>query len=589
MKENINKSLSRYKPKNNFIVLVVSLLVLLSLLPQILMAISKDTNTVLGTVYGKVTDEEGIGIPAVLRFISPESDIFETHYTDWLGGFELHLPATRYTIEIMHGPEYEIARSSFTLVPNEKKKLTFSLSRLYDLSKIGWFGGDAHLHSSYSDGSDDVALVALAAISNGLSWAFLTDHNTVEGHSEWLAARRFLLSSTLLEQKQQFIAIPGEEITTELGHFNVAGNRELVGWTPSKGSEDLKRIFSEAVLKSSITIVNHPFAPDNLGYKNWELINFFNALEVWNGRYPPYMMENYEAMSFWFELLNQGMKIAGISGTDCHDITGEPYGSLSMAPSNVIIDYFPISSDFFDEHEAEFRSWFRSGLYPGNPRVYVNTPVLNEFNVLGALSRGNCFITNGPLVLVNIDDKGPGEVIPVIETKKLELDIKIMSNQPLSKIIIIQGGRIVKEKKLAGLTDYVTKVDIDPNIGDWIIVQVFGNYPLFAITNPIYLDSDVQEVTSKVKIIGPESTLIYNGSVKVVSKTPNAMNALIQACIISGNSWREMGGLIVEIAGYEMQKSAGWMYEVNGEIPTVGAKDYFLKDGDEVVWYWSSW
>lgn len=36
-------------------------------------------------------------------------------------------------------------------------------------------------------------------------------------------------------------------------------------------------------------------------------------------------------------------------------------------------------------------------------------------------------------------------------------------------------------------------------------------------------------------------------------------------------------------------KSSGWMYEVNGEAPTVAANECVLKNGDSVRWYFSSW
>lgn len=36
-------------------------------------------------------------------------------------------------------------------------------------------------------------------------------------------------------------------------------------------------------------------------------------------------------------------------------------------------------------------------------------------------------------------------------------------------------------------------------------------------------------------------------------------------------------------------QSSGWMYEVNGEMPTVAANEMVLNDGDVVRWYYSSW
>ena len=48
----------------------------------------------------------------------------------------------------------------------------------------------------------------------------------------------------------------------------------------------------------------------------------------------------------------------------------------------------------------------------------------------------------------------------------------------------------------------------------------------------------------------------------------------------------EEDGLILSIDGMEQDEDAGkyWLYEVNGEQPTVGAAECEIKDGDQVKW-----
>ncbi|WEG74184.1 DUF4430 domain-containing protein [Vagococcus intermedius] len=47
----------------------------------------------------------------------------------------------------------------------------------------------------------------------------------------------------------------------------------------------------------------------------------------------------------------------------------------------------------------------------------------------------------------------------------------------------------------------------------------------------------------------------------------------------------EENGMISAIDGHEKndKEQKYWLYEVNGEQPTVGAKEYKLKDGDKIV------
>ncbi|HOL67107.1 MAG TPA: PHP domain-containing protein, partial [bacterium] len=40
----------------------------------------------------------------------------------------------------------------------------------------GWLVGDAHLHSTYSDGNSSIAVMASRAKDLGLQWLYLTDH-----------------------------------------------------------------------------------------------------------------------------------------------------------------------------------------------------------------------------------------------------------------------------------------------------------------------------------------------------------------------------------------------------------------------------
>jgi len=48
----------------------------------------------------------------------------------------------------------------------------------------------------------------------------------------------------------------------------------------------------------------------------------------------------------------------------------------------------------------------------------------------------------------------------------------------------------------------------------------------------------------------------------------------------------EEGGFISTIEGYEQDEDAGryWLYYINGEMPSVGAAEYELQEGDEIEW-----
>jgi len=48
----------------------------------------------------------------------------------------------------------------------------------------------------------------------------------------------------------------------------------------------------------------------------------------------------------------------------------------------------------------------------------------------------------------------------------------------------------------------------------------------------------------------------------------------------------EKGGFISTIEGYEQDQDAGryWLYYINDEMPSVGAAEYELQEGDQIEW-----
>lgn len=435
-------------------------------------------------IAGIVTDGENHPIVAQVRFLNPENGILLTDYTNWFGRFQQELPAGKYTIEVCKGPEYEIKRISIEL-SHDTEEIHINLKRLYNLESMGWFSGDAHLHTIYSDGKQDVETVAKACVACGLSWAILTDHNTIKGGIEWTAASKYGL-----------LPILGEEVTTPLGHFNALGISEIVNWKVNE-KQDIGRIFADISKQSAIAQINHPFDMKDY-FVDWD-IKGYDVIEIWNGGSAPNLngMGNYEAKMYWFKILNTGTQIHATANSDCHDVYSN-YSMLAFLPVDKVLSAIekefsePTMKNYVMENESAMRNWVKYGLYPGTPRTYVKATKLTPFAVLKALARGNSFMTNGPLLLIEIDGKGPGEMVSALNKESLNLDIKVFSNTPLEKITVIQGGEIVQEIDVNGQRECILSKEIDPDNGSWIVVEAYGPYPVYAISNPIYLSNSYQ-------------------------------------------------------------------------------------------------
>ncbi|WP_431981830.1 CehA/McbA family metallohydrolase [Streptomyces qinglanensis] len=124
--------------------------------------------------------------------------------------------------------------------------------RVPRLDGAEWLAGDLHAHTVHSDGSLTLDELARAAASEGLDFLAVTDHNTVS-HHPWLPA---------VARRQGIRLLPGQEVTTDLGHANAFGD---TGWI------DFRRPAGEWLEQTEaaggVLSVNHPLADDC----GWEL------------------------------------------------------------------------------------------------------------------------------------------------------------------------------------------------------------------------------------------------------------------------------------------------------------------------------
>ncbi|WP_443623393.1 DUF4430 domain-containing protein [Catenibacterium sp.] len=97
--------------------------------------------------------------------------------------------------------------------------------------------------------------------------------------------------------------------------------------------------------------------------------------------------------------------------------------------------------------------------------------------------------------------------------------------------------------------------------------------------------------TVSVQVIGVNSTMMQ-GNIEVNSSS-TAYSVLRELAKQNGKSISTKGfGSTVYVSGIDGLKefdhgpSSGWMYKVNGTPPNIGAGAYYLKAGDQVIWYY---
>jgi PHP-associated len=180
----------------------------------------------------------------------------------------------------------------------------------------GWYRGDLHVHTLYSDGAFTPAEALALARFAGLDFLVTSEHNTSAGHQAF--AR---------EQRPDLLLVAGEEVTTRAGHAGAVGLRpgRWVDWRYRPEDGVLPGIAAELRAEGVLLQANHPFsAGRGTGWRfGWEVVE---AVEVWNGSEPAAV--NDRAVALWDRLLRDGRRLVATGGSDAHrppDQVGQPH------------------------------------------------------------------------------------------------------------------------------------------------------------------------------------------------------------------------------------------------------------------------
>jgi hypothetical protein len=122
------------------------------------------------------------------------------------------------------------------------------------------------------------------------------------------------------------LLIPGREMTTFHGHFNIFGVTQFVDYRVTPGGLDLNAVLRDVRSKGGIASVNHAESPGGeacMGCR-WEPpadadMNLFSTVEVINGG-----KIMFSSAKFWDVQLRDGHRLAAVGGSDSHNATSPP-------------------------------------------------------------------------------------------------------------------------------------------------------------------------------------------------------------------------------------------------------------------------
>lgn len=198
----------------------------------------------------------------------------------------------------------------------------------------GWYAGDFHTHTGNSDavcrsvpGGKPVPcptwLTLKAAYDHKLDFVVVTDHNTRSQYGPIADAAPFF---------DGLLTIPGREMTTQFGHYNLTGITDFVEYRVggAPGLPSINAMFDGSRSTGALVSINHPEIPTGeacLGC-GWSApdtdFSKVDAIEVANGGIAAEHGGTFDdgagsGTDWWEDKLNRGFHLTGIGGSDNHD------------------------------------------------------------------------------------------------------------------------------------------------------------------------------------------------------------------------------------------------------------------------------
>ncbi len=388
--------------------------------------------------------------PKILEVVAAD----QYHYLLLQGSASFHLPPGKYEIEAYRGLFYTPTRVEFELKPDEKRRVVLPMRTWDGVNAAEWISSDDHIHLTRSRKDDPVYLSWLEAED-------LTVGNFLALQRQMDAAPQYAFGRAGEARRRGYSIRPGQELRNEFwGHINILGATESI------------RPMSTGLMYAN-TPESYPF-PSLLFARGRKLggttgyAHFFQKPQH-SAIYMDAALGNIdfvEVMQFgvlkiepWYELLNAGLRIAGIAGSD-----------------------FPVPL-------ANRRPWPRWIPLLGPERTLVKArPGENSYDAWArGVREGRVVVSNGPVVEMSVDEK----------TGRIEASAAF--HRPLLSLEVVRNGEVIA--KAGGGTATRLNLTAAANCPEscWVAVrakaaQLAGEPEIQAHGSPVYLLRDGKPV-----------------------------------------------------------------------------------------------
>ena len=331
----------------------------------------------------------------------------------------------------------------------------------YDTPKMeDWYCGDTHQHTNYTENIVEIGapIYATKAANNalGLDWMIVTDHSFDLWQEKWD------VSTTDCESHSDdlFRVLQGEEVSCYLpgtdqnpgeyqyNHLLVYGADFIPGgeWEDGTGSDYTP---AEAIAiaqgQGGVTYLAHPIWGDQFrdSWRNEDYSLPFTGLQIWNyatGKSEPTHLT--DGIAKWSELLLSGRHVYVEGGTDAH-------GDFNSIAGNV-----------------------KTYVYAAG---YSQDSLPPRSHILNALRNGHSVMTDGPLVIFDINGEVIGNSLNLTKGKTATLRIQWNSTPEFGYLtnITVKSG-VINATNETSTTYYLDMMGTD-NLSDEYEIPIAPN------------------------------------------------------------------------------------------------------------------
>lgn len=444
------------------------------------------------------------------------------------GTARMDLPAGQYTVYAGRGFEYSLDSAEVKLAAGQTVKRRLSIRR--EVPTEGYVACDTHVHtltySGHGDASIQERMITLAA--EGIELPIATDHNVHVDYRPFAEALRV---------RRYFTPVMGNEVTTQVGHFNVFPVK-VGAKPPNHRLTDWQSIFAEIYRTPDVKVVilNHgrdlhggtrPLGPKRHNAPVGENLDGWppgmNAMEVVNSSAT--QTDVLQLFHDWMGLLNRGRSITPVGSSDSHDV----------------------GRHFVGQGRTYIRCDDRD---PGN---------INESWAVNRFIEGRVLVSYGLMVELTINEKYQSGDLVRVSDNSLRVDARVLGPHwvKATRVKLFANGRQIRDEQIS--TDALGDLPVGVKWnGQWTIAIPKHDVHLVAIAT------------------GPGIDLPYWKTAKPYQPTSPDWESHVVGC--SGAIWWDVDGDGRRTAAYDYAQRL--FAESNGDLDKLIAS---LSDYDRAV------